>query len=57
VLTSCAVPLVLFAFAAPAWADVTAYGLAAVGLGFANPVWLTAVQQEIPAGALARVSA
>ena len=56
-LTSCAAPLVLFAFAAPAWADVTAYGLAAVGLGFANPVWLTAVQQEIPAGALARVSA
>jgi hypothetical protein len=57
VLTSVAVPLVLFGLAAPAWAVVTAYGLAAVGLGFANPVWLTAVQQEIPADVLARVSA
>jgi Major Facilitator Superfamily len=56
-LTSVAVPLVLFGVAAPAWAVVTAYGLAAVGLGFANPVWLTAVQQEIPADVLARVSA
>ena len=57
VLVSLAAPLVLFALPAPAWADVTAYGLAAVGLGFANPVWLTAVQQEFPAAALARVSA
>jgi hypothetical protein len=57
VLTSFAVPLVLFALAAPAWADVTGYGLAAVGLGFANPVWLTAVQQEVPAEVMARVSA
>ena len=57
VLTSLAVPLVLFGLAAPAWAVVTAYGLAAVSLGFANPVWLTAVQQEIPAIVLARVSA
>jgi hypothetical protein len=57
VLTSLAVPLVLFGLAAPAWAVVTAYGLAAVALGFANPVWLTAVQQEIPAEVLARVSA
>jgi hypothetical protein len=31
--------------------------LAAVGLGFANPVWLTAVQREIPAEVPARVSA
>jgi Major Facilitator Superfamily len=57
VLMSFAVPLVLFALPAPAWADVTAYGLAAIGLGFASPVWLTAVQQEVPAAALARVSA
>jgi hypothetical protein len=57
VLTSLAVPLVLFAVAAPAWAVVAGYGLAAVGLGFASPVWLTAVQQEVPAGVLARVSA
>ncbi|HEX3489205.1 MAG TPA: hypothetical protein VHU92_07670 [Streptosporangiaceae bacterium] len=28
-----------------------------IGLGFASPVWLTAVQQEIPPGLLARVSA
>lgn len=57
VLMSLAAPLVLFALPAPAWADVAAYGLAAVGLGFANPVWLTAVQQEVPAEVLARVSA
>ena len=57
VLTSFAAPLVLFGLAGPAWADVAAYGLAAVGLGFASPVWLTAVQQEIPAEVLARVSA
>jgi Major Facilitator Superfamily len=57
VLTGVAAPLVLFGLAAPAWAAVTAYGLAAVGLGFANPVWLTTVQQEVPAEALARVSA
>ncbi len=49
--------VVLFGLAAPAWAVVTANGLAAIGLGFANPVWLTAVQQEIPADVLARVSA
>jgi Major Facilitator Superfamily len=57
VLTSLAAPLVLFGVGAPAWLAVTSYGLAAVGLGFASPVWLTAVQQEVPAGVLARVSA
>jgi hypothetical protein len=57
VLVSVAAPLVLFGLAAPAWSVVAAYGLAAVGLGFANPVWLTAVQQEVPAEVLARVSA
>lgn len=57
VLTSFAAPLVLLAFAAPAWAAVTAFGLAAAAHGFANPVWLTAVQQEVPAEVLARVSA
>lgn len=56
-LTIFAVPMVLFALPAPAWADVTAYGIAALGLGFANPVWLTTVQQEVPAGLLARVTA
>jgi predicted MFS family arabinose efflux permease len=56
-LMSYAVPLVLFAIAAPAWAVVTAYGLAMACLGFLNPVWETAVQQEIPAEVLARVSA
>jgi hypothetical protein len=56
-LTIFAAPMVLFALPAPAWADVTAYGIAAVGLGFANPVWLTTVQQEVPAGLLARVTA
>jgi Major Facilitator Superfamily len=57
VLTSLAAPLVLFGLAAPAWLAVVSYGLAAIGLGFANPVWLTAVQQEVPAAVLARVSA
>lgn len=52
-----AVPLVLFAFAAPAWSVVAAYGLALACLGFLNPVWETAVQQEVPAEILARVSA
>ena len=56
-LMSYAVPLVLFAVAAPAWAVVIAYGLAMACLGFLNPVWETAVQQEIPAEVLARVSA
>lgn len=56
-LMSYAVPLVLFAFAAPAWLVVVAYGIAMSCLGFLNPVWETAVQQEIPAEVLARVSA
>jgi predicted MFS family arabinose efflux permease len=56
-LMSYAVPLVLFAVAAPAWAVVVAYGFAMACLGFLNPVWETAVQQEIPAEVLARVSA
>ncbi|MGH3247027.1 MAG: MFS transporter [Trebonia sp.] len=56
-LMSYAVPLVLFAVAAPAWAVVVSYGLAMACLGFLNPVWETTVQQEIPAEVLARVSA
>ncbi len=56
-LMSYAAPLVLFAVAAPAWAVVVAYGLAMAGLGFLNPTWQTAVQQEVPAEVLARVSA
>jgi predicted MFS family arabinose efflux permease len=56
-LMSYAAPLALFAVAAPAWAVVVAYGLAMACLGFLNPVWETAVQQEVPAEVLARVSA
>ena len=56
-LMSYAVPLILFAIAAPAWAVVTAYGFALACLGFLNPVWETAVQQEVPPEVLARVSA
>ncbi len=56
-LMSYAAPLVLFAVAAPAGAVVAAYGLAMACLGFLNPVWETAVQQEVPAEVLARVSA
>jgi MFS family permease len=55
-LMSFAIPLVLFAVAAPAWAVVLAYGFAMACLGFLNPVWQTIVQQEIPAEVLARVS-
>ncbi len=56
-LMSYAVPLALFAFAAPAWSVVVSYGLAMACLGFLNPVWETAVQQEVPPEILARVSA
>jgi len=56
-LMSYALPLVLFAVAAPAWTVVAAYGLAMACLGFLNPVWETAVQQEVPSEVLARVSA
>jgi hypothetical protein len=56
-LTSLALPLVLFAVAAPAWSVVAAIGLASGFLGFGNPVWETVVQQEIPAEVLSRVSA
>jgi MFS family permease len=56
-LMSYALPLVLFAVAAPAWTVVAAYGLAMACLGFLNPVWETAVQQEVPPEVLARVSA
>jgi predicted MFS family arabinose efflux permease len=56
-LMSYAAPLILFAVAAPAWLAVAAYGLAMACLGFLNPVWETAVQQEVPAEVLARVSA
>jgi hypothetical protein len=56
-LMSFAVPLVMFAIAAPAWIVVGTYGLAIAFLGFGNPVWETVVQQEIPGEVLARVSA
>jgi hypothetical protein len=56
-LVSFAVPLVAFAIPAPAWIAVGTYGLAMGFLGFANPVWETVIQQEIPAEVLARVSA
>ena len=55
-LMSYAVPLILFAVAAPAWLVVAGYGLAMACLGFLNPVWETTVQQEVPAEVLARVS-
>jgi Major Facilitator Superfamily len=56
-LMSFAAPLILFAVAAPAWVIVVAYGFAMACLGFLNPVFETAVQQEVPAEVLARVSA
>jgi MFS family permease len=50
-------PLLLFAFAGPAWLVVASYGIALGCLGFLNPVWETVVQQQVPAEALARVTA
>jgi MFS family permease len=49
-------PLLLFAFAGPAWLVVASYGIALGCLGFLNPVWETIVQQEVPAEKLARVT-
>jgi MFS family permease len=50
-------PLLLFAFAGPAWLVVASYGIALGCLGFLNPVWETIVQQQVPPEALARVTA
>ncbi len=56
-LLTYAAPLLLFAFAAPAWIVVGCYGIALGCLGFMNPVWETVVQQQIPSHVLARVTA
>ncbi|MEV0404856.1 MFS transporter [Actinoallomurus sp. NPDC050550] len=50
-------PLALLAARAPAPLVAVAAGLAFGGLTFMNSVWLTAVQQHIPARALSRVMA
>ncbi|MFB7371534.1 MFS transporter [Streptomyces sp. NPDC056222] len=55
-LATYALPLLLLALPAPAPLTIAAYGLAQAGLGFLSPVWETAVQQAIPAHALARVT-
>ncbi|MFB7341688.1 MFS transporter [Streptomyces hydrogenans] len=54
-LASYALPLLLLAAGAPAWAVVAAYGLAQGGLGFLTPVWDTVVQRAVPEQVLARV--
>ncbi|MFF7812074.1 MFS transporter [Streptomyces sp. NPDC007945] len=54
-LASYALPLLLLAAGAPAWAVIGAYGLAQAGLGFLGPVWDTVVQRTIPEQVLARV--
>ncbi|MFI0369623.1 MFS transporter [Actinomadura sp. 1N219] len=51
-----ALPLALFAVAAPAPLAIGAYGLALTGLGVLNPSWETVVQMTIPPHALARVT-
>lgn len=56
-LLTYAVPLVLFAVAAPAWLVVGSYGIALGCLGFMNPTWETVVQQQVPPHALAKVDA
>ncbi|MFE5485335.1 MFS transporter [Streptomyces sp. NPDC056527] len=55
-LATYALPLLLLAVPAPAPVTIAAYGIAQAGLGFLSPVWETAVQQAIPAHALARVT-
>ncbi|WP_031009095.1 MFS transporter [Streptomyces sp. NRRL F-5727] len=54
-LASYALPLLLLAAGAPAWAVIAAYGLAQAGLGFLTPVWDTVVQRAVPEQVLARV--
>ncbi|RKT08911.1 putative MFS family arabinose efflux permease [Streptomyces sp. 1114.5] len=49
-------PLLALAVAAPAPLAVAAQAVALAGLGFLNPVWETVVQQDFPAGSLARVT-
>ena len=56
-LVTYAVPLALFAVAAPSWAVVGSYGVALGCLGFMNPTWETVVQQQVPPHVLARVTA
>ncbi|MFJ9924856.1 Predicted arabinose efflux permease, MFS family [Streptomyces misionensis] len=56
VLASYALPLALFAVAAPVPVLVAGYGIAMAGLGFLNPTWQTAVQTAIPPHVLARVA-
>ncbi|MEU9041677.1 MULTISPECIES: MFS transporter [unclassified Kitasatospora] len=49
-------PLLALAAPAPAPLAVAAQAVAMTGLGFLNPVWATVVQQDFPAGVLARVT-
>ncbi|WP_224285674.1 MFS transporter, partial [Streptomyces sp. LS1784] len=49
-------PLLALAVPAPVPLAVAAQAVAMAGLGFLNPVWQTVVQQDVPAGALARVT-
>jgi hypothetical protein len=55
-LATYALPLGLLAISAPAPLTIAAYGVAMAGLGFLSPIWETAVQQAVPAHALARVT-
>ncbi|MGW7429437.1 MFS transporter [Streptomyces sp. NPDC054861] len=55
-LATYALPLALLALPAPAPVTIAAYGIAQAGLGFLSPVWETAVQEAVPAHALARVT-
>ncbi|MEV7188904.1 MFS transporter [Kitasatospora sp. NPDC093102] len=49
-------PLLALAVPAPVPLAVAAQAVAMAGLGFLNPLWQTVVQQDVPAGALARVT-
>jgi hypothetical protein len=52
-----AAPLALLALAVPAPVAIAAYAVALAGLGFLDPVWRTAIQQQVPTDKLARVTA
>jgi MFS family permease len=49
-----ALPMLTFAVPMAAWADAAAYGVAMLGVGVLNTIWLTTMQRQFPPHALAR---
>lgn len=54
-LATYAIPLLLLALHAPVPLIIAGYGVAQAALGFLNPIWDTALQENVPADRLARV--